>query len=331
MPGLLVWAWLPNSMLNSVPKSYILPVLWALLLHVGLVLLTATTWFENSSDAHRVVPQHIKAELVDLRSLSKAAEDAKRKENALAEAVAKKQADANARAKAKKLADAKSKADAKKRAAQQQEKLNKTQALKKAAQQAADAKRKSAAKAKKADQLAQSKKKQALQDAELRRQADAKRKADLKKQEQRQEQADLKKQQAESERQQQAERERLAREEEQRLEAQVKAEQAWVARAEQLVASAESVIIAGVQSQWRRPPSARNGMEVAVRIHLLPTGEVDDAYVTDSSGDDAFDRSAVNAVLKAARFPELQAIDPQVFDRYLRQISLKFRPEDLRR
>ncbi|MFT5721169.1 MAG: colicin import membrane protein [Motiliproteus sp.] len=309
-------------MLNSGPKSYILPILLALLLHGGLVLLTATTWFENTSDSHRRVPQHIKAELVDLRSLNKANKDAKLEENALKRAVAKKNADAKARANAEARKAADAKADANKRAKQKQEQLNKAQARKKAAA----AKLTAAANEKRAaDKLALTKKKAALQQAELKRQAD------LKTQEQRQKQADLKQQQAESERQQQAERERLADEQTQRLEEQVNAEQAWAARAKELVASAEDVIKAGVQSQWRRPPSARNGMLVAVRIHLLPTGEVDDAYVVESSGDDAFDRSAVNAVLKAARFPELQAIDPLVFDRYLRQITLKFRPEDLRR
>ena len=104
-------------------------------------------------------------------------------------------------------------------------------------------------------------------------------------------------------------------------------------RAEQLqklVASAESVIRASVGMNWRRPPSARNGMVVGVRLSLLPTGEVEDAYVVNSSGDEAFDRSVVNAVLKAERFPELQAIDAIVFDRYLRHVTIDFKLGDLR-
>jgi colicin import membrane protein len=305
----------------SGPKSYILPVILALLLHGGLVVITASTWFDSTSEPHRIVPQHIKAELVDLRSQNQAKEDAQRQADAIKQAEAKKQAAAKARAQEKKAAAAKAKAEAQKVAERKaeadkkakQELADKTAAKKKAEQLAADAKLKQAAKDKAAaDALAAAKKQDQLKKAEQKRQADAQRKAE------------------------QAEKDRQAREKAEqleilRLEAQAKAEQAWAAKAEQLVASAEAVIISRVQSQWRRPPSARNGMVVGVRIHLLPTGEVDDAYVTDPSGDEAFDRSAVNAVLKAERFPELQVIDPVVFDRYLRQISLKFRPEDLRR
>tara|TARA_R110002094_G_scaffold24196_2_gene36404 strand:- start:522 stop:1442 length:921 start_codon:yes stop_codon:yes gene_type:complete len=306
--------------MNAGPKSYILPVLMTLLLHGGIVVLTAFTWFETDPDSRRVVPQYIKAELVDLRSQTEAKKDALRKTEAKKQADIKKKADAKAAAKRKVNAEAKAKerALAKEKAAQsaKQEQAKKVADNKKAEQQAAAIKQQAAAKKQAAaEQLALSKKQDTLKKAEQKRQQEAQRKVA----------------QAERERQQQVEQEFRALEEAQRVEAQAAAEQAWAANAKQLVASAESVIIAGVQSQWSRPPSARNGMVVGVRIHLLPTGEVDDAYVTDPSGDEAFDRSAVNAVLKAERFPSLQAIDPVVFDRYLRQISLKFRPEDLRR
>jgi colicin import membrane protein len=72
-------------------------------------------------------------------------------------------------------------------------------------------------------------------------------------------------------------------------------------------------------------------MVVELSIHLLPSGEVDDAYVSKSSGDDRFDRDAVRAVMKASSFPELRKLDPVVFDRYYRKFTMVFRPEDLRR
>jgi TonB family protein len=85
-----------------------------------------------------------------------------------------------------------------------------------------------------------------------------------------------------------------------------------------------------VQSNWSRPPSARNGMETELVIQLIPTGEVVSVTVARSSGLLAFDRSAVNAVQKAERFPELQRLPARVFEKSFRQFRLLFKPEDLR-
>lgn len=89
-------------------------------------------------------------------------------------------------------------------------------------------------------------------------------------------------------------------------------------------------IESAVVDNWSRPPSARRDMEVTLLIQLIPTGEVVSVSVLKSSGNAAFDRSAVNAVNKAARFPEVADAPPQVFEQYLRKLRLVFRPEDLR-
>jgi colicin import membrane protein len=85
-----------------------------------------------------------------------------------------------------------------------------------------------------------------------------------------------------------------------------------------------------IQNNWSRPPSARNGMEAELVIQLIPTGEVVSVTVARSSGLLAFDRSAVNAVQKAERFPELQKLPPRIFEKSFRQFRLIFKPEDLR-
>lgn len=79
---------------------------------------------------------------------------------------------------------------------------------------------------------------------------------------------------------------------------------------------------------WSRPPSARNGMEALLRVRLIPTGEVVDVKVEDSSGNDAFDRSAVLAVRKANRF--VVPSDTRRFERDFREFTVLFRPDDLR-
>ena len=89
-------------------------------------------------------------------------------------------------------------------------------------------------------------------------------------------------------------------------------------------------IRAAIEDNWSRPPSARRDMEVVLRIQLIPTGEVVSVSIVRSSGNEAFDLSAINAVNKAQRFPEVADAPSKVFERHLRTFQLVFRPEDLR-
>jgi len=99
---------------------------------------------------------------------------------------------------------------------------------------------------------------------------------------------------------------------------------------EEAAMSFMDVIRQAVERNWSRPPSARNDMQVELAIQLIPNGQVVDVTVARSSGNDAFDRSAVAAVRKAERFPELQQLPAGAFDAHFRRFRLLFRPEDLR-
>ena len=129
------------------------------------------------------------------------------------------------------------------------------------------------------------------------------------------------------------EAERLRQEEE--VERQRQAEEVAVVAAEaartefELVQSATALIQQALQQVWNRPPSARNGMRAILRIRMLPTGELLEASITQSSGDSAFDRSAENAVYSASPFAELQNLPINVFNTNFRTLSLIFEPEDL--
>jgi colicin import membrane protein len=79
---------------------------------------------------------------------------------------------------------------------------------------------------------------------------------------------------------------------------------------------------------WSRPPSARNGMQALLKVYLVPTGEVVKVDLVTSSGNDAFDRSAISAVQKAERF--IVPPDANQFERNFREFEVLFRPEDLR-
>lgn len=99
---------------------------------------------------------------------------------------------------------------------------------------------------------------------------------------------------------------------------------------EKMVLRYVGAITRAIQAGWIRPPSARNGMQVLLSIQLIPTGEVIDVTVVRSSGNEAFDRSAISAVKKAGRFPELAGMESRMFEKNFRRFTLSFKPEDLR-
>ena len=99
---------------------------------------------------------------------------------------------------------------------------------------------------------------------------------------------------------------------------------------QELVNSYIAKIMAMVESVWSRPPSARNGMQAILVVNLIPTGEVVNVSVAESSGNAAFDTSAVNAVYKVERFDDLRGMKPAMFEASFRRFRLIFKPEDLR-
>ncbi|MFT7491936.1 MAG: colicin import membrane protein [Pseudohongiellaceae bacterium] len=85
-----------------------------------------------------------------------------------------------------------------------------------------------------------------------------------------------------------------------------------------------------VEENWSRPASARNGMKVDLRIQLVPTGTIVNVVVLTSSGNAAFDRSAIRAVDRIGQFPEIKTMPSRIFEREFRQFTLLFQPQDLR-
>lgn len=90
-----------------------------------------------------------------------------------------------------------------------------------------------------------------------------------------------------------------------------------------------NLINTAISDKWDRPPSARRGMEVTLQVELFPNGELNTVNVVESSGNDAFDRSAEKAVKDVKRYtvPE----NTELFERNFRIFKLRFKPEDLLR
>ncbi|HHH9216821.1 TPA: cell envelope integrity protein TolA [Pseudomonas aeruginosa] len=221
---------------------------------------------------------------------------------AAAKAAEQKKADEARKAEAQKAAEAKKADEAKKRAEDEAKKKAAEDAKKKAAE---DAKKKAAEEAKKKAAAEAAKKKAAVEAAKKKAAAAAAaaRKA-----------AEDKKAQA------LAELLSDTTERQQALADEVGSE---------VTGSLDDLIVNLVSQQWRRPPSARNGMSVEVLIEMLPDGTITNASVSRSSGDKPFDSSAVAAVRNVGRIPEMQQLPRATFDSLYRQRRIIFKPEDL--
>ena len=81
-----------------------------------------------------------------------------------------------------------------------------------------------------------------------------------------------------------------------------------------------------IKSQWRRPPQVSGQLSTLMRITLIPGGDVTSVIVTKSSGNEAFDASVKDAVLRASPLPV--PADAAVFRDNFRIFSLNYTTEE---
>jgi colicin import membrane protein len=79
-----------------------------------------------------------------------------------------------------------------------------------------------------------------------------------------------------------------------------------------------------IEGLWRIPPKSE-GLKITLSIKLLPNGELASVNIINSSGNSAFDNSALLAVKSVRRF--LVPEDNKVFERNFRQFNMSFSPE----
>nr|VFK39187.1 MAG: colicin import membrane protein [Candidatus Kentron sp. SD]VFK39786.1 MAG: colicin import membrane protein [Candidatus Kentron sp. SD] len=82
-------------------------------------------------------------------------------------------------------------------------------------------------------------------------------------------------------------------------------------------------IKSAVERNWIRTVATAKGLKCKLKVAQLPTGEVVDVSIIASSGNTAFDRSAVAAVFKSSPLPKPK--DSSAFDR---NVVLTFSPEN---
>ncbi|AMO75191.1 MULTISPECIES: cell envelope integrity protein TolA [Pseudomonas] len=276
----------------------------------------------KKTSAKQYEQEQLEQKKVEQQAIAEAkAAEQKKADEARKASEAEKAAEAAKAAEAKKAADAAKKAAEAKAAAQKQqadiakkkaEEEAKKQAEEEAKKQAAEEAKKKAAEEAKKKAAEQAKKLAAAEDAKKKAAADAaKKKAAA--------QAAAKKAQEDKKAQALAE---LLSDDTQRQQA-LADEQG-----NEVAGNFDDLIRSRVSEGWSRPPSARNGMSVTVQINMLPDGTITNATVVRSSGDKAFDSSAVNAVRNVGRITEMQGLSPKDFNPY-RSFKMTFTPEDL--
>jgi colicin import membrane protein len=311
---------------RSSSESYFWPIIWAVSFHVLMFamlfvsfamtpelppsrpIVQATLYqLKSQSQATVQTNQKIAGEAKKTKAPTHETEQLEQKKNEQEKLEVAKAAEQKKAEEVKKAAEAKKADEAKKSA--EQKKLADV-ALKKKAE---EEKKKAAAEEEKKKKAAEdAKKKKAAEEAKKKATADAKKKAT----------AEAAKRKAAEDKKAQALAELLS---------DTTDYQQAVAdtQGDQVAGSLDDLIVKLVSDNWTRPPSARNGMSVEVLIEMLPDGTITNASVARSSGDSAFDGSAVSAVRKVGRIPEMQQLDRATFDQLYRQRRAVFKPEDL--
>ena len=311
---------------RSSSESYFWPVIWAVAFHVLMFamlfvsfamtpelppsrpIVQATLYqLKSQSQATVQTNQKIAGEAKKTKAPTHETEQLEQKKNEQEKLEVAKAAEQKKANEVKKAAEAKKADEAKKSA--EQKKLADVALRKKAEEE----KKKAAAEEQKKKKAAEdAKKKKAAEEAKKQATADAKKKAT----------AEAAKRKAAEDKKAQALAELLS---------DTTDYQQAVAdtQGDQVAGSLDDLIVKLVSDNWTRPPSARNGMSVEVLIEMLPDGTITNASVARSSGDSAFDGSAVSAVRKVGRIPEMQQLDRATFDQLYRQRRAVFKPEDL--
>ncbi|MFL2697601.1 MAG: energy transducer TonB [Gammaproteobacteria bacterium] len=88
-----------------------------------------------------------------------------------------------------------------------------------------------------------------------------------------------------------------------------------------------SLIREQIMLNWKKPKSSKLGMQAEFIISLVPTGEIIEIEIKKRSGDEAFDRSALQAINKVNRFYDLQ-MPRKMFDENFRKFIVIFSPKE---
>ena len=87
-----------------------------------------------------------------------------------------------------------------------------------------------------------------------------------------------------------------------------------------------SMIKSQVMENWKRPTNLSSNLKTEIQITLVPTGEILSSKIINSSGNRAFDDSALTAISRLKSFDGLN-MQMKLFDQHFRKFILIFSPE----
>ena len=87
-----------------------------------------------------------------------------------------------------------------------------------------------------------------------------------------------------------------------------------------------SMIKSQVMENWKRPTNLSSNLKTEIQITLVPIGEILSSKIINSSGNRAFDDSALTAISKLKSFDGLN-MQMNLFDQHFRKFILIFSPE----
>ena len=86
-------------------------------------------------------------------------------------------------------------------------------------------------------------------------------------------------------------------------------------------------VIKDIEALWIRPNSAKFGMFADFNLRINRLGIIENIEMKQTSGDNAFDRAALNAIRKYKQIKYVRNLDDQTFQVYFSNFTLRFRPE----
>ena len=319
------------------------PVALSVLLHCSIIGIALAGW-SWSSPHHEPPPRSISARLITQNQPTPSAivepEDQPDLDKLRREKEEQLKAEKLRQEQARKKAEQKAKQEAERKAREAEKKAKEAERKR----QLALEQKKKQEEARKAEALR--KKAEAERKERERRKAEEEKKRQAEEAKRRQQETERKKQEAEAkaaaERKRQEAERRLREqqlqalaEEARRAEAAKAQQQAQAAAAKareaQMLTESEKyqlLIRERLSQAWYPPPSATEEMTARLQITLLPTGELAGAKLVRSSGNMAFDNSALSAVRSLNRYPVPDERD--TFERYFRQFTIEFNPRRLR-
>ena len=93
-----------------------------------------------------------------------------------------------------------------------------------------------------------------------------------------------------------------------------------------IVEQISAKVIKDIESLWIRPNNTSKGMFVDFNLRLNRVGLIENIEMKRSSGDETFDRAALNAIRKYKRINYIKNVDDEVFQSYFANFTLRFKP-----